>query len=169
MMSINEINVVTYEGYSNLNPLGYWSVSTEGDVEGRSTKHLGIFYGYIDSLALYLADMSFYKLNFSKIYIPDLRDLNHQGPSPFCIKNAEVDVQLDIKSGTWDLNNEERVAYFQKLLRDRTVEVESSKYYASVKIKSERIKSEKDKVYEKLDEKFSKEEIDLLREMFKEE
>lgn len=38
------------------NPFGIWHVTTEGDCEGRSTRDLGIHEGYIDEIALALAD-----------------------------------------------------------------------------------------------------------------
>ena len=37
-------------GYDEV--FGTWEVTTEGDVEGRTTKNLGNFTGYIDEIAL---------------------------------------------------------------------------------------------------------------------
>ena len=41
--------MITAEDYKN--PYGIWIVTTEGDCEGRSTRHLGVFQGYIDDIA----------------------------------------------------------------------------------------------------------------------
>ena len=54
---------------------GTWSVTTEGDVEGRSIKNLGVHTGYIDEIALHFANKCYYSLNFKETelieeYIP---------------------------------------------------------------------------------------------------
>ena len=49
---------------------GYWIVTTEGDCEGRTTKTLGTFKGYIDDIALSLANKCYYSLCFTKIKEP---------------------------------------------------------------------------------------------------
>lgn len=41
--------MITAEDYKN--PYGIWIVTTEGDCEGRSTRHLGVFQEYIDDIA----------------------------------------------------------------------------------------------------------------------
>ena len=41
---------------------GTWEIRTENDCEGRSTKILGIFEGWIDEVVLGLADKVFYNL-----------------------------------------------------------------------------------------------------------
>lgn len=48
--------------YSNY---GTFEVTTEGDCEGRSVRHLGTFTGYIDEIAFALADKCYYSLRFS--------------------------------------------------------------------------------------------------------
>jgi hypothetical protein len=45
-------------------PIGWWSVSTEGDEEGRSTSALGSFHGHIAEIALHLSNKCFYSLRF---------------------------------------------------------------------------------------------------------
>lgn len=49
------------------NPFGIWHVTTEGDCEGRSPRDLGFHEGYIDEIALALADKCFYSLYFVAI------------------------------------------------------------------------------------------------------
>ena len=44
---------------------GTYKVTTEGDVEGRTVKNLGIHRGYIDTIALHLADQCYYSLKFT--------------------------------------------------------------------------------------------------------
>lgn len=46
------------------NPVGWWNVTTEGDVEGRTTRRLGAHYGHIADIALTLADQTCYSLQF---------------------------------------------------------------------------------------------------------
>lgn len=54
------------------NPFGIWHVTTEGDCEGRSPRDLGFNEGYIDEIALALADKCFYSLYFVAINIHSL-------------------------------------------------------------------------------------------------
>ena len=49
------------------NPIGWWSVTTEGDVEGHTITALGQFYGHIAEIAFSLAGKSCYSLNFNKV------------------------------------------------------------------------------------------------------
>ena len=110
------------------NPYGLWEVTTEGDCEGRSKKGLGIFEGYLDDIAFYLANKAYYTLEFKKISIPRI---SHEDVS---MEKSEVDVLLDSSSGTWDMSSEKRVLEFKKLLSRRNVHVTKSQFYASVKL-----------------------------------
>ena len=110
------------------NPYGLWEVTTEGDCEGRSKKGLGIFEGYLDDIAFYLANKAYYTLEFKKISIPRI---SHEDVS---MEQSEVDVLLDSSSGTWDMSSEKRVLEFKKLLSRRNVHVTKSQFYASVKL-----------------------------------
>ena len=47
--------------------IGYWEVTTEGDCEGRTTRNLGTYYGWLDEIAFKLASQSYYSLRFSKV------------------------------------------------------------------------------------------------------
>ena len=110
------------------NPYGLWEVTTEGDCEGRSRKGLGVFEGYLDDIAFYLANKAYYTLEFKKISIPRI---SHEDVS---MEQSEVDVLLDSSSGTWDMSSEKRVLEFKKLLSRRNVHVTKSQFYASVKL-----------------------------------
>lgn len=46
------------------NTFGTFVVTTEGDCEGRTTKHLGTYTGFIDEIAFGLADKQYYSLRF---------------------------------------------------------------------------------------------------------
>ncbi|HET8688416.1 MAG TPA: hypothetical protein VFM18_17535 [Methanosarcina sp.] len=106
------------------NPYGTWSVSTEGDCEGRSVRQLGIFTGFVDEIAFHLADKTYYSLNF--------RAVDAQ-PKNLDKKNTRVSVQFDINSGTWDMTPERRAEAVAKMMKDsgRKVTVEPGQYYAS--------------------------------------
>lgn len=76
-------------------PVGRWRVTTEGDCEGRSTRELGTFEGHVADIALRLSKECFYSLCFSPA--EDLPPVDKAG--------THASVQLDIGSGTWDLQN----------------------------------------------------------------
>lgn len=113
---------------SYTNPYGLWKVTTEGDCEGRSSRNLGIFEGYLDDIAFYLADKAYYTLEFEKI---DILRISHKNVNA---ERSEVNVSLDISSGTWGMSSEERVLEFKKLLSERHVRVTEGDTYASVKL-----------------------------------
>jgi hypothetical protein len=106
-----------------LNPYGVWQVSTEGDVEGRTTRQLGAYEGYIDEIALRLADQCYYSLNFKKAKA-----------LPAQSKHTAVSVHLDNASGTWDLSSIEREFAASEIFKDRPVHITESKYFASFTI-----------------------------------
>lgn len=108
----------------NLPAYGIWTVTTEGDCEGRSVRNLGTYEGYIDEIALNLAGRAYYGLRFE--------------PAKQIEKEAKpgtsVQISLGIDTGTWDLKGPDRVAYFKKMLAGRNVSVSEGTYYACVKI-----------------------------------
>lgn len=105
---------------------GYWRVTTEGDCEGRTTKTLGTFKGYIDDIALSLANKCSYSLCFTKIKEPT--------EEKYTDKKNKVNVQLDIDSKTWDMTSEERCEVMKELFKDRNVIIEEGDYYPSFNI-----------------------------------
>lgn len=50
-----------------LNPNGLWEVSTEGDCEGKSIKHLGTYQGSVLDIAKRLRGQEFYQLSFKEV------------------------------------------------------------------------------------------------------
>ena len=81
------------------NPFGIWHVTTEGDCEGGSPRDLGFHEGYIDEIALALADKCFYSLYF---------------------------VAINIHSGTWAMTPKECVTAIKEVMKDRPIQVEQS-------------------------------------------
>lgn len=120
-----------------LNSYGYWEVTTEGDVEGRTTYKLGKYKGHVDVIAFYLKKEQFYALTFRKIVgkiishtaideIVTDKDISH-------IKKGDtVNIKFDIDSKTWDKSNSELIKYFSSVLVYRPVEVIHCNYYAAV-------------------------------------
>jgi hypothetical protein len=105
---------------------GFWHVTTEGDCEGRTTRDLGTHEGFFDEVAFALGDKAYYGLRLDKV---NPNTLDKKAP-----KTIEVQVSMDIGTGTWDLNGKERVTYFKKMLAGREVHVEEGQYYACVKL-----------------------------------
>jgi hypothetical protein len=107
---------------------GLWQVTTEGDVEGKSTTQLGTHEGYIDEIALHLADKQFYGLTFKQI-----KPIEKFEPT-----RSKVNVQLAIDSGTWDTGREQLAAEMREFFADRPVHIEPCNYYASFTITTEK-------------------------------
>lgn len=110
---------------SYLSPFGLWEVTTEGDVEGRSTKNLGTHEGFVDEIARNLAGTECYSLHFRRVH-----------PKAHAYKTAvaakQVSIQFHIDSGTWDLSPEAREKKAREIFKDRHgVTVEKGNYYAS--------------------------------------
>ncbi len=103
---------------------GFWSVTTEGDCEGRTTANLGVHEGYLDEVALRLAPKCYYALSMHWV---DPKSLAQMLPM-----STTVNVALGIESGTWDMKPDERVEAFRALLLGRDVSVEAGQYFASV-------------------------------------
>ena len=97
------------EDYQNL--YGLWKVTTEGDEEGRTTKSLGIYEGWVDEIALYLSDKCYYSLTFTAYHI------NKVPVSSNYIKKdkAQVNVKFNIDSKTWDLSAHDRAKLISNL------------------------------------------------------
>ena len=118
-------------------PVGWWNVTTEGDCEGRSTKSLGWHYGHVVEIALSLQRSPCFRYQFS----PWSFDVPFGMPGEpteyphFAQVRDTVDISLDIRSGTWDMKPNVRVDWFREWFDSEDVEVASSCYYASVKIK----------------------------------
>ena len=107
---------------------GTWKVTTEGDCEGRSTHDLGTHTGNLDDIAFALADKAYYGLRFDSVNPAILK-----GREP---TKSKVEVSLDIKSGTWNMDHNDQIAYFKRMLRGRDVAVKPGTYYACVSLVS---------------------------------
>lgn len=103
------------------NAFGTWEVTTEADCEGRTTKNLGIFTGYVDDIAKTLGGKGGYTLQFKHLAIPEVRT------SP-----RRVNISFDIDSGTWSMAPTARAEWARKLFKDRPVKVEECNYYAGI-------------------------------------
>ena len=132
---------------------GLWKVTTEGDCEGRSSRDLGTYEGYIDEIAFSLADKCYYSLNFRAVS-------PHEHKPDMTPKRKTVDIQLDIGSGTWDMESKNRAIAVSGLMRDRPVAVSESTFYGCVRLTTNK-KTEEEKKAEAL-AKLSPEERRLL-------
>jgi len=120
-----------------LKPLGWWKVTTPDDCEGRTRKDLGVYEGYVDEIALFLADKAVYHLNFKKItdHTPRKTGKEKFSPDPnkrFPPSAKTVHVQYDIESETWNtVKTNEGIIKIKSSFIDRPVRIEFSNYYAS--------------------------------------
>lgn len=137
------------------NIYGTWIVTTEGDVEGRSTTNLGTFTGYVDEIALYLADKACYSLSFARTVDPNAIKYK---PS-----RQEVNVTFrDSKELGYGVTDDVRVQRMVELFKDRPVTIANNNYYASAKIISnEKVLTKQERRKIALS-KLSSDEIDLL-------
>lgn len=113
---------------SQLDPVGVWKVTTEGDCEGRTIQQLGVFKGHIVDIAAHLASRSYYSLKFEPGNQEKVTPID--GPK-------KVHIALDIKSGTWDMSNARRANEVRSMLskespKNNTFQVSDGQYYASV-------------------------------------
>lgn len=119
---------------------GTFNVTTEGDCEGKSTRHLGTYTGYIDDIAFALADKCYYSLCFSLVKPEDL-DMTP--------KKDSVNIHLDIDSGTWDKSPIELVDYYKNLFKERKVSIEKGNFSSSVNIYKNMTDEEKKEIQAK--------------------
>ena len=108
------------EDYKDL--FGNWEVTTEGDVEGKTTKQLGTYLGFVDVIALHLADKCHYSLRFKKI-----KEIGNYKPS-----RESVSVSFDTESGTWEDKKYEEI--MTDVFKDRPVVIKKGDFYASFNI-----------------------------------
>ncbi len=112
-------------------PVGTWHVTTEGDVEGRTIKDLGVHTGHVVDIARALGGSSYYSLKFEPILVSE------NVPEPQECKS--VSVQMGIDSNTWNMTVEDRVHWMEGFLTTAAskspVMVTPGQYYASVVLK----------------------------------
>jgi hypothetical protein len=110
---------------------GLWRVTTEGDVEGRSTNTLGEFKGNFDEIAFYLADRCYYTLDFKLIDDSPRADLKPSGVAV----NVRVD---DGTSSPYRETSEEQAQRLRAVLQDTEVAVKSGTAYHGVQLQISR-------------------------------
>ena len=77
------------ESYKN--PYGTWEVKTVNGEDGSVVKHLGAYIGYVDEIALHLADKCGHYLEFKRIEAKELRPTG-----------ADVTVSFNYESGLFE-------------------------------------------------------------------
>lgn len=102
---------------------GTWTVTTEGDEEGRTVQNLGVFEGWLDEIAFHLAEKCYYSLKFKRV---EPRNINYR------VTKKEVSVGFDIESGTWDMTPQARADMVQAMFnqQERSVRVKAGGGYA---------------------------------------
>lgn len=131
---------------------GIWTVTTEGDCEGRTTTQLGTYEGFVDEIAFRLADKAYYSLYFTLAdKLPDL-------PKS---EMTSVHINFNIDSGTWPLTGKQRMDWGKKFFSTRPVVVEESNYYACMLLSMPEFNAKQLKKQAALD-KLTKEERELL-------
>lgn len=124
---------------SYASPIGWWNVSTEGDVEGRTTKRIGVFYGHVAEIAFHFADRVYYTLTFNPTGDSDIPFQLGRNPEPFnwTVKRKSLWISLGIDSGTWGMDLTKRAEWFSKWLNITNPKIECKgefdgcRYYAA--------------------------------------
>lgn len=130
MLGIEALLERVDRGYKNV--YGVWQVTTEGDCEGRSTNRLGIYNGYIDEIALMLADSAYYSLTFEPV-IP--REVTNR-----VTKKDYVDVRFGSTSGLRDMTSDEKLAVLSEIFKERNVNISDTNTYGCFKISKKKSK-----------------------------
>ncbi len=110
-------------------PVRWWEVSTEGDCEGKSSKHLGIHYGHIAEIAFSLGNQGGYQLYFE----PREMDSTHGSPEYNHPNRQAVckEIHISIGNETW-LKGREGV--LEVWLDCPEVKVKPSNYHGAVEL-----------------------------------
>lgn len=108
-------------------PVGWWSVTTEADCEGRTTCYLGAFYGHVAEIAFSLADKCLYSLLFT----PQRAMPAPQTSPVYTAARNGVWISLNIDSGTWNLRDKDRVKWFEKWLNITVPKISVDEYDAN--------------------------------------
>ena len=83
-------------------PVGKWHVTTENDVEGRSTKDLGIHEGHVADIAAALRKHNFYSLKFEPaVRVPSTKLDTEKGA-------FKINISFPIDTDTWGSNKAAR-------------------------------------------------------------
>lgn len=111
-------------------PIRWWKVTTAKDEGAMATRDLGIHYGHIAEIALSLPIPCMFSYNFS----PSDKYLHTPERETRKLVRKSANISLDITSKTWDLSEEELIAWFEKFLDTDEIIVKPCNYYASVTI-----------------------------------
>lgn len=113
------------EDEKGFDPMGLWSFSTEGDVEGRSTKDLGVYNGNIfDGIKLY-APKQYYKLSVRRVGNCSKDVLNQKNKTEAHVKIYDDYIQIHDKEDTMNK--------LQKHLPSN-VTMKNSNHYGAIKL-----------------------------------
>lgn len=88
-------NITGYKTIAKHNPIGWWSVTTEGDCEGRGTRDIGAFYGHVAEIAFSNRQKACYTLGFEPIY--DMVDLKFRPDVVVKANNDETEIKVHIR------------------------------------------------------------------------
>lgn len=134
-----------------LQPDQLWHITTEGDCEGKSTRSLGYYKGNIADIALYLADMALYSLNFTALNVK----------APGAPTGDSVDVSFGLGAVHHSCNNGDLAAALEPVLGDK-VKVTVGSHYQSINITTKTPMSPQEKLRQKALAKLTPEEIAAL-------
>lgn len=117
---------------ATISPVGLWKVTTEGDCEGRSVRDLGVWKGHVADIAFTLRYKAMYGLRFSPYEIKNPKQ-------PESAVGDTVNISLNINTGTWDMDDPERIKAIKAFLdqentKETVYDVVESNYFASVKL-----------------------------------
>lgn len=116
-------NQQTHQAY------GVWEVTTEGDCEGRTVRHLGTHTGYLDEIAFKLAPrQAYYALSFRRVSPSEQLE-------NMPIVQTTVNVCLEeppFSSVPGPAQADQRAKAFEKIMRGRDVEVKPCSIYGAV-------------------------------------
>lgn len=105
-------------------PVGWWEVTTEGDCEGRTTSHLGTYYGHVAEIAFSLK-CGGYSLQFRKIDTQEPPPENH---TPYQIVTKKTNISF------FGLNTGNSVNSVREWLDCPEIEVSHCNFYGAYTI-----------------------------------
>lgn len=111
-------------------PVGWWTVDTEGDCEGRTSTQLGSHYGHVAEIAFSLANRCYYSLSFrpTMVNVPSPLPL----PRPMYIATGRK-VNVSFNDGPFFLSSiKGQINDFQLWLNAEGVKVTDCCYYGAV-------------------------------------
>lgn len=139
----------------DLSAYGLWHVSTEGDVEGRSTTDLGVHEGWLDEVAFSLADRAAYSLTFTFV-----ESVIPKEPAATVSVNFHHTMKIP----------DHPTSVLSILLRDRPVKVTESNYYRTARLSrnvKDLIEDRRRKLAQNAISKLTPEEVQALKDSFK--